>query len=81
MLLHSLQSALLFGVFETARLIGRLGAPLLFLGKLFSRQSRRLAPVELVDALVGHPNTTGHSTATTRRGVLRLKDEYRFGRF
>ena len=54
MLLHSLQSALLFGVFETARLIGWLGAPLLFLGELSGRQSRRLSPVELVDALVGH---------------------------
>src|SRR5712671_1363968 len=46
MLLHSLQSALLFGVFETARLIGRLGTPLLFLGELSGRQSRRLSPVE-----------------------------------
>ena len=54
MLLHSLQSALLFGVFDTARLIGRLGAPLLFLGELSGRQSRRLSPVQLVDALVGH---------------------------
>src|SRR4029077_2260189 len=53
-LLHSLQSALLFGVFETARLIGRLGTPLLFLGELSGRQSRRLSPVELVNALVGH---------------------------
>src|SRR5260370_18935801 len=54
MLLHSLQSALLFGVFETAQLIGRLGTPLLFLGELSGRQSRRLSPVELVTALVGH---------------------------
>src|SRR5258707_8374364 len=51
---YSLQSALLFGVFETARLIGRLGPPLLFLGELSGLQSRRLSPVELVDALVGH---------------------------
>ena len=54
MLLHSLQSTLLFGVFETARLIGRLGAPLLFLGELSGRQSRRLSPVELEDALIWH---------------------------